>query len=306
LTGNGDIDVAVADPLFATIAVDQFNTDGSIDVTQGPDVIHVGPAVDDVISDVQINTLATHAGFLLSIEDQRTDLGRELVLPSQGVFLGGDSSFANPGHITLGNGEGVAVSMREGATLGLASENGAVRSGVTGADRTAISMSADGVGAGGLILEAGTSVGTAGAPIEVQGIGALAGSAEQGEFKVTNHVNGTTRVTEIPHPELGRTVVRGINATGRVDLVDTGSNTIVLASALETNIIGAGTGILLDGAVLVEDDASIATIGGGIRFTSTVDADADAGARASFAPPAPRPSAAISRAGTFGSKPAAR
>ncbi|MGI9645582.1 MAG: hypothetical protein ACR2O6_09770, partial [Ilumatobacteraceae bacterium] len=263
LTANGDIDVAVADALFATIAVVQFNTDGSTDVTQGPDVIHVGPAIDDVISDVQINTLATHAGLLLSIEDERTDeatgLARELILPSDGFFLGGDSSFANPGHITLGNGEGVAVRMREGATLGLASEDGTVRNGVTGADRTAISMSVDGVGAGGLILEAGLSVGVASAPIEVQGIGDLAGSAEQGSFEVTNHANGSTRV-------------RGINATDRVDLVDTEGNPIVLADD-----IAAGTGVLLDGPVVVEEDASIVTLGGGVRFTSTVDADTDDG-----------------------------
>jgi hypothetical protein len=281
LSGNGDMDVAVTDPLFATIAVDQFNTDGSIDVAQGADVIHVGPAVDDVISDVQINTLATHAGVVLRIEDRRTngaaDPGRELVLPSQGVFLGGDSSFANPGHITLGDGDGVAVTVREGATLGLESENGAIRNGVTGTDRTAISMSADGTGAGGLILEAGTSVGSAGAPIEVQGIGDLAGAADQGSFLVTNHMNGTTRVTEIRHPEPGRTVVRGIVATDRVELVDTESNNIVLAETFEADDISAGTGVLLDGAVLVEDDASVVSIGGGIRFTSTVDADADTG-----------------------------
>ncbi len=296
LIALGDVDVAVTDPGFATIVVSQFDSLASVDVVQGPegarDEIHIGPAEASegghVIRDLRVDTTANAAGLIFRGLDGV--LTPELLIPSGSVALGGNSGFSNLADITLGDDDGVAVEMHNGADLAFVTL-GSLRDGAPATSTSPrIVMSADGTDAGGLILEAGGGVGEANDPIVVQGAGDLAGAAAGGDFYVANTgaAAGTgMRVTEIEHPDPGRGKVTGIASQGFVSLLETGAGSIFLAGALDEgeSHVDAVSGIFLGGDVRVEDDAFLSSRAGGVEFASAVDAVSDGGASLSIDAP---------------------
>ncbi|MFN8611875.1 MAG: filamentous hemagglutinin N-terminal domain-containing protein [Vulcanimicrobiota bacterium] len=165
--------------------------------------------IDGATATGDVCVAATNSGSLTIREDVASDAGLAAVY-----------AFSD---INLENGTNTAAQVRSTTTASLVAQNGAIND-----NRTTLAPEAD-VQAASVVLRAGTSIGAAGNPLEIQATN-LAARAANGGANIDDVTGGVTvtSLTTIACGDFPATRIDGVTATGDVCVAATNSGDLIL------------------------------------------------------------------------------
>jgi filamentous hemagglutinin family protein len=251
---NGDAAVEVTRKGFSAIDVAQSNPNGDISITQegGDSVTGTGVDADthQLAADTRANSvdLAYRVGNPgpVSSPPGFSTTAADLVIPIDGVKLGGDGFFEATRDIVLGSGSvgGTAIELSAGKELTLnadadtdANDRGNVRDGVSGSAAGEIATNG---ATSQVLISAGDGIGSAAEPVTLRGGALLSAITETGELAIANQGAGDLTLRDLAHAHPVQTRTLRPGNTGFAAQIQKSANAGNLA------ITNAGGGIRLE------------------------------------------------------------